>query len=282
MSKLLKMGVAAVLATGLISAGAAFHWHRPTHSDQAGVRPMEAGREPLAVADPPNRSPTAIAIAAPPVQDQLPAPGGASATGRLANREAQARRRLEHRTPGRPKLCEFLRAPPLKIALVIAQKGLRANDPNLVCCPIVCVTGQGPVQLAVDELEALRQHLDPGGGTLFADAACGSAAFDASFRQLVAKLLPGCPLVRIPDDDPLLSTKVGFDLKDSEYNPAAGGGRGFPQLEGVELNDHWAIVYSKLDISCALDGRADRNCKGYTPASAARIAANVVIYSTLP
>ncbi len=75
MSKLLKMGVAAVLATGLISAGAAFHWHRPTHSDQAGVRPMEAGREPLAVADPPNRSPTAIAIAAPPVQDQLPAPG---------------------------------------------------------------------------------------------------------------------------------------------------------------------------------------------------------------
>ena len=142
--------------------------------------------------------------------------------------------------------------------------------------------GKGLLQLGADEIEALRQHLDPGGGTLFADAACGSAAFDASFRQLVAKLLPGHPLVPIPNDDPLLSTKVGFNLKDCEYTPAARGGRGCPQLEGVELNGHWAVIYSKLDISCALDGQADRNCNGYTPTSAARIAANVVIDSTLP
>ena len=31
-----------------------------------------------------------------------------------------------------------------------------------------------------DDVQALRRHLDPGGGTLFADAACGSPAFDAA------------------------------------------------------------------------------------------------------
>ena len=179
-------------------------------------------------------------------------------------------------------LIETLRKPPLEFAVTITSKDLFARDPNLIYYPIVYVSGRDALQLEGEDIKALREHLDPGSGTLFADAAGGSAAFDASFRQVVAKLLPGHPLVPIPNDDDLLSTRVGFDLKDSEYTPAAGGGRGLPQLEGVELNGHWTVVYSKLDISGALDGRAERNCKGYTQASAARIAANIVIYSTLP
>jgi Domain of unknown function (DUF4159) len=117
---------------------------------------------------------------------------------------------------------------------------------------------------------------------VFADAAYGSAAFDASFRELVAKPVPGQRLVPIPTDDELFSAKVGFELSDAEYTQAAGGGKGFPQLEGVRLNDHWALIYSKYDLACALEGRADAASKGYTHASARRIAANIVIYSTLP
>ena len=108
------------------------------------------------------------------------------------------------------------------------------------------------------------------------------AAFDASFRLLVAKILPDHPLVTIPRDDPLLSAKVGFDLKDVQYTDALGGRRDLPQLEGVKLNDHWAIIYSKYDIGCALERHTGVDCKGYTHASAARIAANIVIYATLP
>ena len=104
----------------------------------------------------------------------------------------------------------------------------------------------------------------------------------ASFRLLVAKILPDHPLVPIPRDDPLLSAKVGLDLTDVEYTAAAGGRRGFPQLEGVKLNDHWAIIYSKFDIGCALERHTGVDCKGYTHASAAKIAANIVIYATLP
>jgi hypothetical protein len=181
-----------------------------------------------------------------------------------------------------PNLMETLRRPPLKYNVVITQKDLIARDPNLVYYPLVYVHGRSAVQLETEDIEALRRHLDPGGGTLFADAACGSAAFDASFRLLVAQLLPDHPLVPIPPDDPLLSAKTGFDLKDSEYTQAAGGGRGIPQLEGVKLNEHWAIIYSKFDIGCALERHTGVDCKGYTHASAAKIAANIVIYSTLP
>src|SRR5262249_40903503 len=128
----------------------------------------------------------------------------------------------------------------------------------------------------------LRRHLDPGGGMLFADAACGSAAFDASFRRVVAELFPKSPLVAIPQDDPIYTQRVRFDLSKVQYSKAAGGGQDYPALEGVKINGRWVIVYSKYDIGCALEHHQGLDCKGYTYESALKIAANIVIYSTLP
>ena len=53
-------------------------------------------------------------------------------------------------------------------------------------------------------------------------------------------------------------------------------------LEGVRINGHWAIIYSKYDIGCALERHTGIECKGYTYESALKIAGNIVIYSTLP
>jgi hypothetical protein len=181
-----------------------------------------------------------------------------------------------------PNLMEVLRRPPLAYDVVITQKDLFARDPELIYYPLVYVHGRAALHFEQAELQALRQHLEPGGGTLFADAACGSKAFDAAFRRFVAELLPNHPLVPIPSDDALFTVKVGFDLSGVQYTQAAGGRRDFPELEGVKLNDHWAIIYSKYDIGCALERHAGLDCKGYTHASAVQIAANVVIYSTLP
>ena len=189
---------------------------------------------------------------------------------------------MELRSQAIPNLMETLRWPPLKYDVALTRKDLFARDPNLVYYPLVYVHGWTAFQLDNDDLQALRRHLDPGGGTLFADAACGSDAFDASFRQLVAPLFPDHPLVPVPSDDDLCTVKVGFDLSDVQYTQAAGGRGGFPRLEGIKLDDHWAIIYSKLDIDCALERHTGIDCKGYTHASAAKIAANIVIYATLP
>jgi len=179
-----------------------------------------------------------------------------------------------------PNLMDALSKPPFRFDVVITQKDLFPRDPNLVYFPLIYIHGRAGFSLGKDDLEALRRHLDT--GTLFADAACGSPAFDAAFRRFVAELLPTNALVPIPREDELYTTKVGADLSDVQYTKGAGGGRDFPQLEGVKLNDHWVVIYSKFDIGCALERHTGIECKGYTYESALKIAGNIVIYSTLP
>jgi hypothetical protein len=172
----------------------------------------------------------------------------------------------------------------LHLDVVVAHKEMFPGDPNLVNFPLVYIHGRAAVTFNKEDLDALKRHLEPGGGTLFADAACGSPAFDASFRKLVAQMLPDHPLVPIPRDDDLYTGKTigGYDLSDVQYSKAAGGGKDYPQLEGIKLDGHWAVIYSKLDVGCALERHQGLDCKGYTPESAVRIATNVVIYATLP
>jgi hypothetical protein len=170
----------------------------------------------------------------------------------------------------------------LHFDVVINHKEIFPRDPNLVHFPLIYIHGRAALSFSEEDKAALRRHLEPGGGTLFADAACGSPAFDAAFRRFVAELLPDNPLVPIPRDDEIYTDRIGYDLSRSQYSKAAGGGEGYPQLEGVKLNGHWAIIYSKYDIGCALERQQGLDCKGYDHASAMRIATNIVIYSTLP
>jgi hypothetical protein len=179
-------------------------------------------------------------------------------------------------------LMDVLSKPPYRYDVVKTQKDLYARDPNLMYYPLIYIHGRAALSFSKEDLDALRRHIEPAAGTIFADAACGSAAFDAAFRRFVAELLPNHPLVPIPRDDELYSTKVGADLSDVQYTKGAGGGRDYPQLEGVKINDHWSIIYSKYDIGCALERHTGIECKGYTYESAVKIAGNIVIYSTLP
>lgn len=166
--------------------------------------------------------------------------------------------------------------------VVINHKEILPSDPNLVNYPLVYIHGRAALTFNAEELSALRRHLEPGGGTIFADAACGSVPFDTAFRKFIAQLLPGHPLEPIPPEDDLYTLAVGYDLSDVEFTKAAGGKRGRPLLEGVKINGHWAVIYSKLDIGCAMQRLQGIDCKGYSHDSAIKIATNIVIYSTLP
>ena len=181
-----------------------------------------------------------------------------------------------------PNLMDALRRPPLNFDVVLSHKELFPSDPNLVFYPLIYIHGRAALSFNKEDIEALRKHLEPGGGTLFADSACGSPAFDGAFRKFVAELLPNNPLVPIPRDDEIYTKKVGFDLSKVQYSRAAGGGQDFPLLEGIKLNGHWAVIYSKYDIGCSLERHQGLDCKGYNYESALKIAANIVIYSTLP
>jgi hypothetical protein len=181
-----------------------------------------------------------------------------------------------------PNLMDALSKPPYRFDVTVSQKEVFPRDPDLKYYPLVYIHGRASLSFDKEDLDALRQHIDPGAGTLFADAACGAPAFDASFRRFVAELFPDKPLVPIPQTDELFSDRVGTDLSKVQYTRAAGGGLGFPTLEGIKINDHWVVIYSKYDIGCALERHTGPECKGYNYESAVRIAGNIVIYSLLP
>jgi hypothetical protein len=138
------------------------------------------------------------------------------------------------------------------------------------------------------EREQLLAHLEHG-GLLFADACCGAEAFDQSFRELIDQLF-GRKLQRIPMTHELFHSDLGFDIRRVERRLPATGRRsvldtesslGEPILEGIEIDGRLVVVYSKYDLSCALERQATAACAGYASADATKIAVNIVLYSFL-
>lgn len=150
--------------------------------------------------------------------------------------------------------------------------------------------GRYRFQLPVQQQDALREYLKRG-GVLFADACCGSTQFDRSFRDLARQLFPDQELKIIPPDHELYAATTGHEIREvtrrrlvpGELNAALTmqTEKGSPLLEGVEIDGRLAIIYSRHDISCALEHQASLSCDGYLEKDAARLAVNVVLYSML-
>jgi hypothetical protein len=232
---------------------------------------------------------SAAAQAPPRVDEPEPAAKPAARVGRVDPKRGALRiAKLKHAGDWNvapraiPNLMGVLRRPPFGFDVILEQREIFPRDPNLIYYPLIYMHGRAAFSFPKEDLEALRRHLGPGGGTLFADAACGNPAFDAAFRRFAAGLLPDHKLEPIPHDDDLYTEKVGFDLSDCEYTKAAGVGRGLPQLEGIKVNGRWAVIYSKFGMGCSLARQSGPDCKGYTYVSAVKIGANIVIYSSLP
>lgn len=174
------------------------------------------------------------------------------------------------------------------LAASTEKKAIVASDPDLYKYPIVYMHGRTSFTLGPAEVQALREHLDRG-AVLFGDACCGSPQFDASFRLLVKSLYPEQEFKRVPPDHEMFTTAIGEDLSQVRRRvPAAGSGPidanvqvGEPFLEGIEIDERYCVVYSKYDISCALEKQSSAACAGYLPEDALRIAINVVLYAML-
>lgn len=162
--------------------------------------------------------------------------------------------------------------------------------------PVVYMHGRNAFKMSATSVTQLQKYLNDSGGLLFADACCGSKDFDKSFRRLVEQLFPKKQLKQIPVTHELFSTKVGFNLnakgKDAikRRMPEAANvdaklvtvvKEGPPILEGIEVGGRLVIIYSKYDLSCALERQASISCSGYLEKSAARIGINILTYALL-
>lgn len=166
---------------------------------------------------------------------------------------------------------------------------ISAGDDVLFDYHLAFMQGRTAFQFTPEERKNLRTFLDRG-GLLYANAICANEAFAGSFRREMAKLFSDRSLEPIPPDDPIWTEEYGgFDLKQVRRRiPRPGTAdapleadvrEGPPMLQGIKLEDRWAVIFSDVDISCALEKHDSMECKGYLREDAARISLNVILYS---
>ena len=153
--------------------------------------------------------------------------------------------------------------------------------------PLVFMHGRSAFQFTDAEREDLRTFFEAG-GCLFADAICSSPEFTRAFRNEMTQILPDHPLELIPASDPIWGDSLygGYDIRQVTISrpdrKAAGGFQKrtvSPQLEGIQIDGHYVVIFSPYDISCAMENAAVSQCEGYSREDATRIAINVLLYN---
>ena len=177
----------------------------------------------------------------------------------------------------------------IKIPTGTEEHDLSITDDAIFDYHLVFMHGRTSFSLTEREREQLRAYLQRG-GMLFANSICASKAFTESFRNEMATILPENRLKPIPASDPIFSkTYGGFDLSTvTRRDPQARSTNESiqdrlrtvpPELEGVRIDDRYAVIFSPYDLSCALEKQNSMECRGYVREDAARIGLNVVLYS---
>ncbi len=170
---------------------------------------------------------------------------------------------------------------------------VRADDKSLRRFHLAFMHGRHDFKFSPSERAALKEYLT-NGGTLFADSICASKEFSAAFRRELKSTFPEASLRRIPLTEPLFSAAPGgYDIqKVSRRDPAQQQADQplrtprvrdvEPELEGIQIDGRWAVIFSPYDISCALEQHESLECRGYTREDAARIGLNVLMYTLNP
>jgi hypothetical protein len=164
---------------------------------------------------------------------------------------------------------------------------LELSDPNIFQYPVLYMHGRNKFSMKDADRQQIRRYLDRG-GVLFADSCCGSKPFDKSFREFVASLYRDKKLEKIGIEHELFTEKFGRDIRSLKRRVSEGtDGGGFvvrdaePLIEALEIDGRLAVIYSKYDISCALERQAAGNCEGYLPEEAVKLATNIIQYALL-
>ena len=171
--------------------------------------------------------------------------------------------------------------------VVLGQDDLAASSESLFKYRFLYLHGKRRFQFDDDELKGLRATLQAG-GLLLADSACGKPEFDEAFRKEVARLFPAAKLEPIPLDDELFSADINGQgaaiatVKRRDKPGGSGPDAGYadvpPALEGVKVDGRWAVIYSRYDLGCSLEGHRSTDCLGHTRESALRLGSAAALY----
>lgn len=177
----------------------------------------------------------------------------------------------------------------LNMRTAVAEEPIGLTDNAIFNYPVVFMHGRNRFTLTEAERKQLKTYLDRG-GLLMANAICASEAFAASFRREMEAMFPDNPLESIPPTHPLFTEeKGGFDLttvtrRDPQQRKSGERMEDIlrkvpPDLDGIRFGDRYGVIFSRFDLSCALEKQNSLECRGYIREDAAKIGLNILLYS---
>jgi hypothetical protein len=172
--------------------------------------------------------------------------------------------------------------------VMLQTDGVSPNSRKLMDYRFFYLHGRKEFREKPEDLKNLR-FLLKSGGTLLADACCGSRAFDRSFREFVQVLFAEDKLKLEPilATDELFGAELNGEAIERVNRRQLGAGgrveRSYqsvrPALEGVKYKGRWIVIYSQYDIGCALESHTSPDCLGHDHASALRLARAALLYA---
>jgi hypothetical protein len=153
------------------------------------------------------------------------------------------------------------------------------GDVDVFKHPVLYMTGMRGFKLSDTQVSRLRSYL-ASGGVLIADASAGNKAFDAAFREQIARVLPKSELKVLPLDCPLYQMPNKIRTVDyTDLVKAQDPTLNAPSLEGITIDGQVGVVYSKHGLSNGWEQMGFAYNRGYGDADALRLGVNVLSYA---
>ena len=180
----------------------------------------------------------------------------------------------------------FARAFERDTRIAVKLNVVEASSLKIETAPLAVLTGTDAIQLADDQLDALRLFVHKG-GVLFIDTCGGSRPLAEKIRTgLLRKLVPSGMPTPLRADHPLLTGSIeGMEkvlpMKVRTFTVQVLGEKDPPPITEIALGDG-QILFSELDVTSGLLGTSTWGIIGYLPPTSQAIAKNLVLWSMRP
>ena len=165
---------------------------------------------------------------------------------------------------------------PVKFGL----QNMRLSNARIFNAPLIYLTGHEHFELQKDEMANLRRYLQ-NGGFLFAESCCGRKGFDRAFRNTIRTVLPEYRLERVTEGSSIFQTPN--DVSRIGVTPtlmhSLGAASIEPYLEAIEIDGHYAVVYSRFGMAGGWEMSQSPYAFAYNDIGSLKLGQNILMYA---
>jgi len=167
-----------------------------------------------------------------------------------------------------------------EVPVRLGIRELRLSNPKIFDAPLLYITGHQSFALTPAEISQLRKYL-LSGGFLFAEACCGRQGFDQALRAALRAVLPEKQFASIPLNQDVFTAPNA--VQRISVTPSLASQLGTtvmaPRLEGIELQGHYAVIYSPYGMAGCWDMGQAPYALGYNDIEALQLGQNILFYA---